>query len=87
MKVVIKELGDVGLDDVHKDMKQIHNCGVPIPVEPCKLSSVSKATALEYLMFLKMKLYGRVKGRGCADGRSQWDYTHKYESISPTVST
>lgn len=42
--------------------------------------------ALNYLMFLKRKGCGRVKGRGCADGRPQQDYITKDESSSPTVS-
>ena len=34
-----------------------------------------------------MKRDGKVKGRGCADGRSQWAYTHKDERSSPTAAT
>ena len=37
-------------------------------------------------MFLKRKRSGKMKGRGCADGRSQRDYITKEESSSPTVS-
>ena len=55
MKRVIKEFGDTGVDAFHKDMKQLHNCEVPIPVDPRKMSSGSKAAALKYLMFLNMK--------------------------------
>ena len=55
-------------------MKQLHDHGVQIPVDAKKLSSGSKSTALEYLMFLKMKQDGPVKGRGCADGRKQRAY-------------
>ena len=65
------------MDTVYKEMKQLHNCGVPIPVDLHKLSSGSKSDALKYLMFLKMKQDGRVKGGGCTDGRSQRSYTHK----------
>ena len=42
--------------------------------------------ALGYLMFLKRKRSGKMKGRGCADGRPQRDYITKEESSSPTVS-
>ena len=42
--------------------------------------------ALSYLMFLKRKRTGKVKARGCADGRPQRDYISKEESSSPTVS-
>ena len=36
-------------------------------------------------MFLKRKRSGKMKGRGCADGRPQRDYITKEESSSPTV--
>ena len=37
-------------------------------------------------MFLKEKRDGTIKARGCADGRSQREYTTKAETNSPTVS-
>jgi hypothetical protein len=37
-------------------------------------------------MFLQLKRTGEVKGRGCADGRTQRDYMTKEETTSPTVS-
>ena len=37
-------------------------------------------------MFLKRKRTGKVKARGCADGRPQREYIGKEESSSPTVS-
>ena len=36
-------------------------------------------------MFLKKKRSGKMKRRGCANGRSQRDYITKEESSSPTV--
>ena len=42
--------------------------------------------ALGYLMFLKRKRSGKMKGRGCADGRPDREYITKEESSSPTVS-
>ena len=38
-------------------------------------------------MFLKRKRCGKVKARGCADGRKQRKYTAKESSTSPTVSS
>ena len=38
-------------------------------------------------MFLKRKRCGKVKGRGCADGRKQRSYTAKEDATSPTVTT
>ena len=37
-------------------------------------------------MFLKRKRCGKIKARGCADGRKQRIYTSKEEASSPTVS-
>ena len=42
--------------------------------------------ALGYLVFLKRKRSGKMKGRGCAVGRPQQEYITKEESSSPTVS-
>ena len=43
--------------------------------------------ALGYLMFLKRKQSGKMKGSGCANGRPQREYITKEESISPIVLT
>ena len=45
-----------------------------------------KNKALNYLMFLKMKRCGKLKARGCADGRPQREYITREQSSSPTVS-
>ena len=37
-------------------------------------------------MFLKEKCDGSIKARGCAERRSQREYTTKAETSSPTVS-
>lgn len=50
------------------------------------LSSEQKRKALRCLMFLKEKRCGRIKGRGCADGRKQRLYKTKAETSSPTLS-
>ena len=87
MKRGIKEFGDAGVNDVHKEMKHLHDRSVPIPVELRKLYSGSKTATLKYLMFLQMKQDGRVKGRGFTDVRSQHAYTDKDENSSPKVAT
>ena len=87
IKQGIKEFVDAGVGAVHKDMKQLQDRGVPIPIDPHKLYFDSNAAALKYLMFLNMKWYGKVNDIGCGDGRSQRSYTHKDKSISHTVTT
>ena len=57
------------------------------PVKAGDLTRAQKRAALEYLMYLKQKRCGRIKGRGCADGSKQRLYKTKEETSSPTVST
>jgi hypothetical protein len=50
------------------------------------MTKVEKKAALEYLMFLKKKRCGKIKGQGCADRRKQREHTSKEDASSPTVS-
>jgi hypothetical protein len=56
-----------------------------VPKAAHMLTREEKRAALHYLMHLKKKHCGRIKGRGCADGRKQRVYKTKEESSSPTV--
>ena len=56
-------------------------------LEPKSVTYEMMKMSLGYLMFLKRKRCGKVKARGCADGRSQRKYSTKLESSSPTVKT
>ena len=42
---------------------------------------------LQYLMFLKRKRCGKIKARGCVDGRPQRDWMTRTDTTSPTVSS
>ena len=55
-------------------------------VRSSDLTRTQKHAALQYLMFLKQKRCGKVKGRGCADGRKQRVYKTKEDTSSPTIS-
>jgi hypothetical protein len=57
------------------------------PVHKSDLTPEEQKGALRYLMFLKEKRCGTIKGRGCAGGRSQREYMRKQEASSPTVAT
>ena len=70
-----------------KEMQQLHDRKVMQPVNQKDLSPEQKREALGYLMFLKKKRCGTIKGHGCADGHKQRAYTTKEESTSPTIST
>jgi Reverse transcriptase (RNA-dependent DNA polymerase) len=56
------------------------------PVAADSLSYTEKKKALEYLMFLKEKCTGKIKGHGCADSQKQRLHTAKEDACSPTVS-
>ena len=82
----IKIFGDEGVEAVLKELKQIHDRSVVTPIDPAKMTKEMRDKALPYLMFLKRKRCGTVKGRGCADGRRQREFISKEEASSPTVS-
>jgi hypothetical protein len=66
-------------------LKQLHDQKVLEPKEATTMTREDKKEALQYLMFLKKKWNGVIKGRGCADGRKQRAYTAKEDASSPTV--
>jgi hypothetical protein len=79
--------GAAGIDAVQKEMQQIHDRKVMAVTKASELTHEQKKQALAYLMFLKRKRCGKIKGRGCADGRKQRLYTAKEDATSPTVAT
>ena len=79
--------GNKGREAVKKEIKQLHDRGVLQAVHKADLSWEQIKQALNYLMFLKRKRCGKVKGRGCADGRKQRGFIPKEDAASPTVST
>ena len=87
MRKGLKVFGAGGYAAVKQEMQQLHDRRVMQPVRRKDLSPAQKKEALGYLMFLKKKRCGKIKGRGCADGRKQRAYITKEESTSPTIST
>jgi len=85
MKKGIKVFGEPGVTAVLDELKQLHDRKVLEPKSGANLTREDKKCALNYLMFLKKKRCGRIKGRGCADGRKQRATTTKEEASSPTV--
>ena len=79
---IFKEEGEKAID---KELRQIHDMEGFQPKHWYELTEEERAKALRYLMYLKEKRDGRIKGRGCADGRPQRLYTTKIESSSPTA--
>ena len=87
MKKGLKIFGEQGYAAVKKEMQQLHDRKVMQPINQKDLSPAQKREALGYLMFLKKKWCGAIKGRGCVDGQKQQAYITKEESTSPTIST
>ena len=85
MKKGLKLFGDKGIEAVRKEMQQFEDLDVGEPINPQDLSMEQRERVLEYLMYLKEKRDGRIKGRGCADGRKQRLWTDKSDSSSPTA--
>jgi hypothetical protein len=69
MKKGIKVFGQDGVAAVKKEMLQLYERKVMSPKHHAKeLTLEQKQEALTYLMFLKQKWCGKIKGCGCADG-------------------
>jgi hypothetical protein len=87
LKQGIKKFGDQGKAAVLVELQQLYGRDVMRPVNKYVLTPTERKGALRYLMFLKEKRCGTIKGRGCADGRPQRDYMSKQETSLPTVAT
>jgi hypothetical protein len=75
---------------VKSELQQMHerNVGAGVRKEEVEAWTTEKRDmALGYLIFLKRKRCGKIKARGCADGRPQRKYIAKEDATSPTVTT
>jgi phage terminase large subunit GpA-like protein len=85
VKKGLRLFGEAGKEAVYSGMQQLHEMEVIEPKMANMLTHEEKRASLHYLMFLKQKRCGRIKGRGCADGRKQRLYKTKQETSAPTV--
>jgi hypothetical protein len=79
---IFKEQGSGAL---MKELRQVVVMDVMSGCHARELSREQKKRALQYLMFLKQKRCGLIKGCGCVDGRPQRLWKTKEETTSPTV--
>ena len=79
----LKLFGSQGISAVKAELQQLHDLKV---MEAKLLTTTQKREALGYLMFLKRKRCGKIKARGCADGRPQQAYIPQEDARAPTVS-
>ena len=82
----LRIFGKNGTKALLKELKQLDDLEVIEPHHPRQLTAGELRKALPYLMFLKRKRCGKIKARGCADGRSQREFISKDEASSPTAS-
>ena len=70
-KAGLKEFGDKGAALIMQELEQLLYRKVIVGRKASSLTSSQRKATLPYLMFLKEKRCGKVKARGCADGRKQ----------------
>jgi hypothetical protein len=87
MKKGLRMFGEGGVAAVRGEMQQLHDRKVMEPKHTRDLTPEELREALGYLMFLKRKRCGKIKGRGCADGRKQRPHIDRADAASPTVAT
>jgi len=87
MKRGLKLFGEEGYKAVSEELQQLHDRVVMTAKHATDLTPEQRQRALGYLMFLKRKANGKVKGRGCADGSKQRAWTDKEEATAPTIAT
>jgi hypothetical protein len=87
MKRGIKVFSKDVVTAVKKEMLQLHDRKVMAPKQAKELTPEQKKEALAYLMFLKHKCCGKIKGWGCANGQKEHTYTACKDTASSTVVT
>jgi hypothetical protein len=83
----LKEFGTPGHEATAKELDDnLLGMGAVEMMKPSEINKTIRYDELNYLMFLKRKRCGKIKARGCVDGRPQREYILKDESSLPTVS-
>ena len=76
-----KIFGADGYEAVASEIRDnLHGRSVIDPVRRNKVTQDIRKASLPYLMFLKCKQCGKIKGRGCADGRKQREFISREEA-------
>lgn len=88
----MKLFGESAVAAIIKELKQLYQGSMPgkpvvQPVNVDELSREVKECAMEAVNLIKVKRYGKVKGRTCANGNKQHQYLAPDETLaSPTAS-
>ena len=86
VKEGIRQFVERGNAALLKELNQLHKRQALMPKKKEDMSYEERKKTLRYLMFTKEKCDGTIKARGCADRRSQQEYTDKADTSPPTVS-
>ena len=73
----LKHFGSAGSEAIMNELEQLIYRKVMEGHHARQLSTTAKKAALHYLMFLKQKHCGQIKGQGCAAGQKQCIYKSK----------
>ena len=87
LRAGMKKFGDRGEKSVRKELTQMHDLTVYVPVEADSLTEDQKTKAVKSLLMIKEKRgpEKEVKARLLGDGRDQRGQFTKQETTSPTV--
>ena len=69
MTKVLKAFGELDVASVLNELKQLHDRVFMDPKNADEMTKCQKKVALQYLIFLKKKICGKIKVRGCSNGR------------------
>ena len=82
----IKLHGERAVEALLKEFAQLDNMNTFRPIKADSISKQERSKALRLINLIKEKRDGTLKGRTCADGRSQRSYISKEEAASPACS-
>ena len=82
----IKKHGQIAINAILKEYKQLHDLGVFKPRYKRDLNDQQLKDCLRLITVIKEKRCGTIKGQAVADGRPQRSYIPREEAASPTVS-
>jgi len=83
----IKKHSQAAVDALLQEFCQLDSKSVFEPLDASMLTASQKQEALRAVNLIKEKRSGKLKGRTCADSRSQRSKYTREETTSPTVST
>ena len=83
----IKLFEEAAIIVVKEELQQLESRKVMEPIDGTEMTWEENRVCLQYLMFLKQKRSGRIKGRGCADVQKQREFITKEESSAPNGGT